>query len=362
MNKILKYVISILLFIGILASFSSRVFASSFNFSVTPEQSDKQIDKEKSYFDLLLSPGTSTELNVILRNDTEKEIKVGISINSAKTNSNGIVEYSNNSKKIDQSLEYNIEDYVKYPRSVTIEPNDNTLVTIKVTMPNQKFDGVLANGITFQEINDDRDSKSNKNEGLAISNEYSYIVALLLRQTDRKVNPNMNLNDISPGHVNNRNVIFMDLQNDQKTYINKTFIIAAISKKGDKEVLYKLKKDNLQIAPNSNFLLPISLEGNSLKPGDYHLSMKIYGNRDEHGVYTMDSKSGDATFLNLWSFEKDFKIDDNTAKKLNSSDVSLNENNLNEYFYLKIIFWVLIFLIVILIIVLKMNTNKKNKL
>lgn len=85
---------------------------------------------------------------------------------------------------------------------------------------------------------------------------------------------------VSPGQINARNVILVNLQNDQKTYINQVAFSAEITKKGHEEVLYKEEKANMQIAPNTNFSVPIALKGQPLKPGDYHLSMTVVGNKD----------------------------------------------------------------------------------
>lgn len=51
-------------------------FASEFNFAVTPKPSENQIDKQKTYFDLLLAPNQEETLTVDLRNDTDKEVVV----------------------------------------------------------------------------------------------------------------------------------------------------------------------------------------------------------------------------------------------------------------------------------------------
>jgi hypothetical protein len=50
-----------------------------------------------------------------------------------------------------------------------------------------------------------------------------------------------------------------------------------ISKRYRFIVLYKEEKANMQIAPNTNFSVPIALKGQPLKPGDYHLSMTVVG-------------------------------------------------------------------------------------
>ena len=70
-----------------------------------------------------------------LRNDTDKEVKVGISINSAITNSNVIVSMVKIRKK-DQSLAFDIKDYVQYPSSVRLKPKSEQTVSINVKMPN----------------------------------------------------------------------------------------------------------------------------------------------------------------------------------------------------------------------------------
>ena len=60
-------------------------------------------------------------------------------------------------------------------------------------------------------------------------------------------------------------MILVNLQNDQK-HINQVAFSAEITKKGHEEVLYKEEKANMQIAPNTNFSVPIALKGQPLKP------------------------------------------------------------------------------------------------
>ncbi|EGO7907947.1 DUF916 and DUF3324 domain-containing protein [Enterococcus faecalis] len=337
---------------------SSNGFASEFNFAVTPIPSEKQVDKEKTYFDLLLAPNEETELKVNLRNDTDKEVKVGISINSAITNSNVIVEYGENKGEKDQSLAFDIKDYVQYPSSVRLKPKSEQTVSINVKMPNTPFDGVLASGITFkEETSDEGKRQDDKSQGLSIKNEYSYVVALLMQQNKKKVEPNLLLKKVSPGQINARNVILVNLQNDQKTYINQVAFSAEITKKGHEEVLYKEEKANMQIAPNTNFSVPIALKGQPLKPGDYHLSMTVVGNKDAAGSFKKSINNESISFRNQWQFEKDFTINGEVAKELNEKDVTLKENHSNLY----LLIGLLLLLIVILIIAWLIWRKKKQE-
>ena len=79
-------------------------------------------------------------------------------------------------------------------------------------------------------------------------------------------------------------MILVNLQNDQKHILTKLHFRQRLPKRHE-EVLYKEEKANMQIAPNTNFSVPIALKGQPLKPGDYHLSMTVVGNKDAAGSF-----------------------------------------------------------------------------
>ncbi len=67
--------------------------ASEFNFAVTPTIPENQVDKSKTYFDLKMAPGAKQTVEIQLRNDTDEDITIENTVNSATTNLNGVVEY-----------------------------------------------------------------------------------------------------------------------------------------------------------------------------------------------------------------------------------------------------------------------------
>ncbi|MDA3973107.1 DUF916 and DUF3324 domain-containing protein [Enterococcus thailandicus] len=336
----------------ILSVFSINVIvaASEFNFAVTPITPENQIDKEKTYFDIQLDPGEKEELKVVLRNDTDKDVTIEVSLNSATTNSNVVVEYGKNEIEKDSSLTLDLEEYVDYPKSITLKPHSNQTVAFQVTMPKEMFDGVLAGGITFKEVQAEDQQKEKDEQGLSIKNEYSYVVALLMRQNLNEVAPNLLLHEVKPGQINARNVILANIQNDQKTYINQVSIQTKITKKGQSEVLYHEEKENLQIAPNSNFSFPTSLGGAALEPGEYHLKMTIFGNENESGKFTRENANKTVNYSNYWEFEKDFTIAGDVAKKLNAQDVTIKKDNTKLYILIGIIFLLLMLLLILWLI------------
>lgn len=366
--------ISLLLYIykeGILLKLKSKLFtililalgfsfihlpvtASEFNFSVTTTPPKSQIDTEKTYFDIQLETGQQEDLKIDLRNDTDDQVLVGISVNSATTNSNVVVEYGENKIKKDDSLDFDLRDYVDYPETVTLPPKTTKTVVFDVSMPKKAFDGVLAGGITFKEIQEDQQN-DDVDQGLSIQNVYSYVVALLMRQTTNEVAPNLILHEVEPGHINARNAILADLQNDKKTYINQVAIYTKITKKGSDEVLFQEEKDELQIAPNTNFSFPTLLNGALLEPGEYHFSMVVYGNVNENGKFNREVDNKIIKYDNRWELEKDFTIDGDVAKELNSKDVTIK----NDYTWLYVVMGI-IFTLVMSLLILFLSWRKKK--
>ncbi len=101
-------------------------------------------------------------------------------------------------------------------------------------MPNEKFAGVPAGSRlrekqrikqTFLQIKNDK--------GLAIKNEYSYVVALLMRQTTENGSPDLKLRRVIPNQRNARNVIQGNLQNPNGTYLNQLATKTIITKKAN---------------------------------------------------------------------------------------------------------------------------------
>jgi len=336
--------------------FSVPAQASEFNFAVNPVIPENQLDKELTYFDLKMDKGAQQILNVQLRNDTDKDITVEASINSATTNLNGVVEYGSNKIKPDESLKYNLKDYAKIDSEITLAKHTEKEVPIVVDMPKESFDGVMAGGITFKEKTDSKDNSADKDKGLSIKNEYSYVVALLLRQNTADVQPDLKLKTIEPDQVNARNVINIGLQNPKAAYLNQLNVDASIYKKGSNDTLYKSRKDGMQMAPNSHFSYPVALNGERLQAGKYVMKMTAYGVKDGKGSFKAKESNGEENnYVYRWHFEKEFEIKSDVADKLNEKDVSIEKNN-------NWIYWLIgILILLLLILLLWFYLRKKRK-
>ncbi|MEG2752710.1 MAG: DUF3324 domain-containing protein [Carnobacterium sp.] len=317
----------------------SEVSAAELNFSVEPIIPENQRDKKKTYFDLLVKPASTQIIAVNLRNDTENEVIVEPEIHSAITNLNGVVEYGKENQNKDETLKYDLRNLVKVEKEIKIPSKTAVKVSFTIDVPEEQFDGILAGGITFKEKEAEAGNKENSNsKGLSIENRYAYVVGLVLNETNTKLESELRLNKITPSQINARNVINVNLQNPVSKYLNRLKVEAKVSKKGSNKPIITSKKDKMQMAPNSNFYYPISLEGQPLKAGNYTLEIVAVSNDDK------------------WNWKKDFTIKAEDAKKLNETDVTIKKD------YTWIVYLVgLILLIIVFFLLFLVRKNKKRR-
>lgn len=325
-KQIKKIVIGIVLTVFMGLGLTAQ--ASEFSFAVLPEIPDNQIDTAKSYFDLKMAKGQKQTLKVVLQNSANKDITVSTVINSATTNLNGVVEYGPNKIKADKTLTYNLKDMTKLPKEVKLAKGKSETLEIEVTAPDKDFKGTIAGGITFKEVKDKAtlkaEEESQDGKGLSIKNEFSYMVALVVRQTEDKVAPNLNLLKAFPEQVNARNVISAQLQNDKPSFINQVKITTAITKRAKDKVLYEKTQDNMQITPNSSFNYPTPLNGSPLEAGKYTMHVLAFGGKHADGKYK--DEQGE-TYRYKWELSNDFEITREEANTLNSTDVDIKKDN-----------------------------------
>lgn len=293
--------------------FSTKTSASELNFSVKTVIPENQIDKQLTYFHLLMDPSQKQILEITLGNDTDKDVTIVPEIASATTNHNGVVEYGPRDIETDSTLLHKMDELVSVGEEITIPAHSTSTLKLEVNMPEEAFDGVLAGGITLREkegeASDDANDSSSDESGLSIENKFAYVVAILLQNNDNAVTPELTLTDVFPSQINKRNVIKANVQNMMPMYMNQMSVEAKIMEKGKSEVLYESTSESLQMAPNSNMDYPIRLEGQELKGGEYTLDMTV------------------TSMGETWHWTEDFTIDSEEANILNAEDVTIQPDH-----------------------------------
>lgn len=264
---------------------------------------------ESAYFDLNIKPEDKKVLKARIFNDTDKPMKIKMSIFTASTSNKVQIVYTKKSPKNDDTLQYYMEDLVKIKdgNEVTVPANAQVDVEANVTIP-KEISGVYLGSWYFEKIKEDEESK---NEGVNINNQYSYAMAIKL-EASQISNPNINLLKVEPGLDNYHRAIIAKVQNDRPSMMTGVTIKTTVKEKNKKEILYKSEEKNLKIAPNTTFDYSTFLDGELLRAGKYVFEMN---------VKTTESK----LTKKEWDFKKEFTVSDKEVTKLNKD--AINEEN-----------------------------------
>lgn len=299
--------LTLLLCLGtlLLGSLPIQVFGDSeLNFYVQPKLPESQLEGTSGYFDVNLAPGASENLVIELSNPTEKEVDIQLSAHTAYTNVNGVVEYGQDAEEPDDTLPHPISELLELPEPLTLGAYETKEVIVKLTMPETKIEGLLAGGIRIEEVPTEEEEAT---EGFAVKNAFAYVLGVVASNERTKIEPELALLDVFADQVNYRNVFSATIQNPLPIYVNQLEVEAEIRKEGESEVLYEASRSGMQMAPNSRFDFPISLEGDAFKNGSY--------------VANITARSGS----NEWTWEYGFTVDNETARRLNKADVTIEE-------------------------------------
>lgn len=316
------------------------VFASGdMNFSVHADIPENQIDKALTYFDLKMKPGQKQTITITVTNTDNKPATIMITPNNAFTNQNGVIDYSKTNKQPDKTMKHPFTSLVTGESKISLAANETKAVPYQIQMPKESYDGVVLGGFYIQKQGNDDSEKSK--DSVQIKNVYSYVIGAKLTETDAVVKPEVLLNKIVPSLDNYHTSVAANLQNTQPVIVSNLKVVAKVTKKGSKEVLHETTKENMSIAPNSNFDYSIDWDNQPLDPGEYTLSLV--------------ATSGD----HEWPFEKDFKIKGEKAKDLNKEAVELEQKD-NTLLYILIALVIVLLVAILALLIFFMLKRKKN--
>lgn len=312
---------------------------SSVTFTYKANFPENQINKESGYYNLMMKPGQEQIVTISMENSSDKKSVIDLSLNGAKTNSNGVIEYGSNKLKNDKSLKFDFKKVVTGPNKVTLNPKEKKEVELKIKMPDTSYDGVISGGIQMIEEGQGEDVK---NQGSMVINEYAYVVGMTLQVNDKPVKPSLKLNTVKPGQSNFRNTIFINYSNVAAVITNNMTAEVQITEKDKGTVIYEKKQSKMRMAPNSFINFPVDMNGEAMKAGDYTANILV---------------TADEGIKEKWT--KNFKITPEDADKYNERDVGLVQEKGLDWKLIAII--VAGFFIIVLIIFIIVHTMKKKK-
>ncbi|MDA9470506.1 DUF916 and DUF3324 domain-containing protein [Enterococcus sp. 5H] len=303
---------------------------------------DNQMEDNIGYYKLKMAKGQEQTINVTLTNPSEEKLTVNVGLNGAVTNQNGVIEYGDSDIENDESLKFDFADIVTGPEFVDLEAGETKTLELQIKMPETGIEGVIAGGIQLMKVNQE-DNISDEG-GSRIINQYAYVIAMLLQESEGKLTPNLKLNQVFAGQSNYRNAIFVDFSNIIPAFLNNMTVETQINAKGNDTVLYERKQTAMRMAPNSFIQFPISMNGERMVSGTYVANILI--------------TSGDQK----WAWTEEFEITQEDADKFNERDVGLvQEKGLNWQLIALIVGAVLLIIGMIFGIMTYLRKKKQQK-
>ncbi|MBO0440795.1 DUF916 and DUF3324 domain-containing protein [Candidatus Enterococcus ikei] len=340
MNKKLSAFLFAIIFLLFSFTTGSIGHASEIDFSVKAILPENQRSKEISYFDLRVVPGETQTLSVELTNDTDEDITVYASANSAITNDNGVVDYSYNDTKKDSSADFTFSEIATIPKEITLPKNSTKIVECVINIPKNPFDGYVLGGLYFEQ----KQEKETKSQGaLAVGNRFSYVVGVLLSETDKDVRPELALNEVKATQINGNNAVTMNIQDKKAAMIKKLQVDAKLYYEDETKPRYENHQESLTMAPNTNFNYKIDLKEQPFVAGNYTVKIKANdGYKD-------------------WTWERTFEIKEKEAKKYNATAINLPPNQKDQFPWIVVVGIGAGVLAVILGIIYYFNQKIKNE-
>lgn len=320
-------IISVSLFL--ILGWNQLAEASENDYTVKVILSENQDPTISSYFDVTVTPGEKQNFILSIQNNSNDAQEYKIEPNTAVTNRNGVIDYSNQLGAKDATLKNSFKELISDSQKVKLAAGEKRNIEFELKVPEKEFEGIMLGGFVVTPIEQKKSEQS-------ILHVYTHTIAAVIRQSHHSIEPELQLDSVELGQINYHNIVEATLHNSRPTIISELKIDATVTKKGHTEVLYHEKKEKLKMAPNSTLAYPIPTN-EGFKAGEYTVSI------------VASSKE------NQWHFTKDFTIKKESEQQLNSKTIDTEKKSKWEYLLLGIV------VLIILMIGVGQYLNKREE-
>ena len=223
----------------------------------------------------------------------------------ATTCQNRFISYTNLTN-YDENLKYPLSDILKLEKSeYTVPAGDFVTATALLNMPTESYDGIILGGLVFTKAEDGSKHANEEQISAQVENEYQYVVGVMLFENYSEVKANMNLKYVKPTLANYHTSLATNFQNDTAVISPGLKISGTVYKKGSSEIYKFAEKENIKMAPNSNFDFMIDWQNQKFKSGDYRVH--VVAQNEEY----------------FWEWDEDFTITPEQANETNKDAVDI---------------------------------------
>ncbi|EPE2449427.1 DUF916 and DUF3324 domain-containing protein [Enterococcus faecalis] len=265
-------------------------------FTVESVIPDNQLDKNQTYFYLGVQPSSQQIIQVKIRSLQKEPVTVALSIHDAVNGTDGQIDYTQTSPKLDSSLTNSITQIVHLQNkeaTVTLKNFEEKKVNYEIKTPKEPFSGVKLGALRFIKQLEDESLTSNQFTSMLTEDKQPFDEGAELQL--KKVSTT-----ISAGQP----VVQVTYQNQQPKVMKGATITNWLTKKGQTKELLKKVQADVTVAPNSLLAMDLPLNEVVLPAGTYTIHSQVSaGNRE-------------------WQWRKDFTITQTQIKQWSTSTPS----------------------------------------
>ena len=316
-----------MLFSNFMTSIHAYSDEISADFSVAPLYSEHQSQGVNNFYDIVWTPSYEEEFAVKITNNTDEVQSYTMNVNKARTNKNGIIDYSDSSPE-SEDIKYKLTEMVKIDKEVTLDANSSKIIEGKITFPDVDFDGILMAGIYISQMNDSVNEST-------ISSLISYNIPFIVRgNIDTRPDPNLTFTALKVEKDSSDTAILnVNLDNKGPNLLKSVSVLTEIVDEDGKSVFNQ--EGTIDITPETSFSYPIEIPS-TIESGKYNMIFTIRHSEE-----------------NVWIFEETFDI---SEEYVNDSLPIKQDQRISTYILL---IGITILLIILIVIVKKRFLDKK---
>lgn len=295
-------------------------------FTVQMVKNSRQRAATTGYFDLKVAPGQTGQVQMRVVNLTKQALHLQVHANTGYTTGNGIEAYDKVTLGSLSTAPYQLKSIFKVPTSITVPAAGAKVLTVPYQLPTKAFNGVLEGAFYFLNQATGETQATNQ-KGFQLHNRYALALGMVLRESDAShVKPALKLTGITTGSDQQAQfspAVGAKLVNSQPQLLTHLKIDGRIYDQNG-QLKFKTVRQNLGMAPNSNFTYLINTGNKRLAAGQYKLRLVATAKHQR------------------WVFTRTFKVSKAQADKV-------NQQVPRDWHWL---WWVLLALAILLIILL----------
>lgn len=231
---------------------------------------DNQREEINTYYDLVVEPNRTQEVQLAIVNNTKNFKQFSVTIENCFTNDDLSIGYGN-LKKYDPTLKVKLTDLVTVLATAKMEPHQTKHLAFTIKTPEKPFKGIVLGGIRVTEASEEQQASG------GVTNLFSYVLPIKMRMNKEPAKQELVFKEILVKKNKYATELRASLQNPQPTLLSDLTLTTKVFEGKEQKTLVEKTVKNRQVAPNSSFYPKIDLAEKTLQPGKYRVEVSVSG-------------------------------------------------------------------------------------